>query len=244
MELEVPTTLSCDAGQTAVSAAVQHARQLSVRINVAVCGAPRLLVAFLCVPLSFPQSIERVSNPNGILPYEPLPRCPACYAPVKGVSVSKARKALSLFTLCFKATERCVLLTCDRYGQLCRGQFLPEARVTVSYGSRVRAVRGRLNRSILLVARTLAFLGYFFGLEARDVPMLEAERCKHGVRPRGKLSRQSKSSNLMIARLHSATPTMSGALPLTWARPLRTTSPNKPRACPRSSKRSRVAFLC
>lgn len=59
MELEVPTTtLSCEAGQTAVSAAVQHARQLGVRINVAVCDASGLLVAFLRMPLSFPQSIE------------------------------------------------------------------------------------------------------------------------------------------------------------------------------------------
>lgn len=59
MELEVPTTtLSCEAGQAAVNAAVQHARQLGVRINVAVCDASGLLVAFLRMPLSFPQSIE------------------------------------------------------------------------------------------------------------------------------------------------------------------------------------------
>jgi len=59
MDVEVPTTtLSCEAGRAAVDAAVQHAQQLGVRINVAVCDASGLLVAFLRMPLSFPQSIE------------------------------------------------------------------------------------------------------------------------------------------------------------------------------------------
>jgi uncharacterized protein GlcG (DUF336 family) len=59
MELEVPsTTLSWEAGHTAVAAAVAHAQRLGVRINAAVCDASGLLVAFLRMPLSFPQSIE------------------------------------------------------------------------------------------------------------------------------------------------------------------------------------------
>jgi len=59
MELEVPsTTLSWEAGHAAIAAAVAHAQRLGVRINVAVCDASGLLVAFLRMPLSFPQSIE------------------------------------------------------------------------------------------------------------------------------------------------------------------------------------------
>ena len=59
MKLEVPTTtLSWEAGHTAIAAAVAHAQHLGVRINVAVCDASGLLVAFLRMPLSFPQSIE------------------------------------------------------------------------------------------------------------------------------------------------------------------------------------------
>jgi len=59
MELEVPTTtLSWEAGHAAVAAAVAHAQRLGVRINVAVCDASGLLVAFLRMPLSFSQSIE------------------------------------------------------------------------------------------------------------------------------------------------------------------------------------------
>ncbi|MDD2409040.1 MAG: heme-binding protein, partial [Tepidiphilus sp.] len=59
MELEVPTTtLSWEAGHAAIAAAVAHAQRLGVRINVAVCDASGLLVAFLRMPLSFSQSIE------------------------------------------------------------------------------------------------------------------------------------------------------------------------------------------
>lgn len=51
-------SISCDAAAAAALAAVAHARELGIRINVAVTDPQGVLMAFLRMPGAFPHSID------------------------------------------------------------------------------------------------------------------------------------------------------------------------------------------